>query len=105
MEHEVVRCISCAGYGWIEDDLFGAPASECDWCQGIGYVYRLSDGTDMPIASADYGKLADRLEQLEMERLRELGYQGQAKRPWEQDIRRGTQGGENPYERPKSQTE
>jgi hypothetical protein len=27
-----------------------------------------------------------------------MGYQGEARKPWEQSIRRGTQGGVNPYE-------
>lgn len=93
----MTRCISCDGYGWHEDD-FTAETLECDWCAGVGYVYRLPDGTDRPIPQADWGRVADRLEQLEAQRLHEMGYTGNAKKPWEQDIRQGTKGGTNPYE-------
>ena len=34
---EIVRCISCDGYGWFEEDGI---SEDCDWCGGIGYVYR-----------------------------------------------------------------
>lgn len=93
---DLVRCISCDGYGWYEDDDSMEP-SDCTWCKGVGYVYRLDD-VDHPIPPEDYGKVADQLETLERERLRELGYQGQAKRPWEQEVRHGTKGGINPYD-------
>lgn len=93
----IVRCLSCEGYGWLEDDFTGE-AADCDWCGGAGYVYRDEQGIDHKIPLADYGKVADTLEKLEQERLREMGYSGQAKKPWEQDIRKGTQGGVNPYE-------
>lgn len=95
---EIVRCPSCDGYGWFDDDMMGDGGQECDWCGGIGYVYRAQDGTDAPIPRADYARLADELEALERERLREMGYQGEAKKPWEQDVRQGTRGGINPYE-------
>jgi hypothetical protein len=72
---------------------------DCDWCGGVGYVYRDSLGVDTRIPAHEWGQLADQLEQLEAERMREMGYTGNAKKPWEQDIREGTKGGENPYER------
>jgi hypothetical protein len=97
MNKNIVRCISCDGYGWFEDDFTGE-TEECDWCDGIGYVYRAEDGVDSKIPKEDYGRVADTLEDLERQRLREMGYQGEAKRPWEQDIREGTKGGANPYE-------
>lgn len=93
----VIRCISCEGYGWYEDDDT-LQATDCTWCHGVGYVYRDEHGADHPIPSADYGKVAAQLERLEENRLREMGYTGQAKKPWEQDVRDGTQGGINPYE-------
>lgn len=95
----IVRCISCDGYAWLEDEFTGE-SLDCDWCAGIGYVYRLADGTDKPIPLADLQEAAisEELERLETERLREMGFQGQAKRPWEQAIRKGTEGGKNPYE-------
>ena len=83
---EIVRCISCEGYGWFEED--DGSTSDCDWCGGAGYVYRDSGGVDHPIPTADYGRVAATLEQLEIQRLRELGYTGQPKKPWEQAIRR-----------------
>ncbi|MCU0512067.1 MAG: hypothetical protein MUE40_05795 [Anaerolineae bacterium] len=93
---ELVRCVSCNGYGWLEDDFSGV-SDDCDWCGGTGYVYRDAAGVDHKIPPADYGQVAATLERLEEERLRELGYTGQAKKPWEQDVRQGTQGGVNPY--------
>lgn len=96
MPKKIVRCISCDGYGWFEDG-FTAQTEDCDWCDGIGYVYRADDGTDVKIPEADYGHVASILENLERERMREMGYEGEAKRPWEQNIRQGTQGGANPY--------
>ena len=83
---EIVRCISCEGYGWFEED--DGSSSDCDWCGGAGYVYRDSDGVDHKIPAADYGRVAATLEQLEIQRLREMGYTGQPKKPWEQAIRR-----------------
>ncbi|MCC6614424.1 MAG: hypothetical protein IT320_13165 [Anaerolineae bacterium] len=80
-----VRCPSCEGYGWISD-VFG-DEGECDWCQGIGYVCRDEQGTDHPIPVDQLGAMMETLEALESERLRELGYTGQAKKPWEQAIR------------------
>lgn len=94
---DIVRCVSCDGYGWFEDD-FGASTVDCDWCDGVGYVYRDAQGVDHKIPPSDYGRVSARLEALEEQRLRELGYSGQAKKPWEQEIRKGTQGGVNPYE-------
>ena len=92
-----VRCPSCDGYGWV-DDPFTGEEGDCDWCDGIGYIYRDANGVDQRIPESDYGKVADRLEQLESERMRELGYSGEAKKPWEQDVRKGTQLGTDPYE-------
>lgn len=81
---QIVRCVSCDGYGWFEED---GVAADCDWCGGAGYVYRDARGVDHKIPAADYGKVADILEKLETERLRELGYTGSAKKPWEQAVR------------------
>lgn len=97
-KREIVRCPSCDGYGWFSDD-FGGEAEDCDWCGGIGYVYRDVDGVDSVIPPEDYKTVAPQLEALENERMREIGYTGTARRPWEQDIREGTKGGENPYQR------
>jgi hypothetical protein len=94
---QVVRCVSCDGYGWFEDEL-SLEVEDCDWCVGVGYVYRDEQGADHKIPPLDWGKLAATLEQLEQERLNEMGYSGEAKKPWEQDIRHGTQGGVNPYD-------
>ncbi len=91
----IVRCASCDGYGWFEDD-FGGDSAYCDWCAGVGYVYH-RDGRDSAIPKADYEAVADELEGLEQKRLRELGYQGAAKKPWQQQIRKDTQLGRNPY--------
>jgi hypothetical protein len=93
---EIVRCPSCDGFGWQEDE-FNAESADCDWCAGVGYVYRDAQGIDHIIPATDYAQFNAQLEQLEQERLHEMGYSGQAKKPWEQEIRRGTQGGENPY--------
>lgn len=92
---QIVRCVSCEGYGWQTDELTGGE-TDCDWCDGTGYVYRDADGVDHRIPDKDYGKVADQLEQLESERMREMGYQGSARKPWDQDIRKGTKGGEYP---------
>ncbi|HEX2906980.1 MAG TPA: hypothetical protein VHO69_08980 [Phototrophicaceae bacterium] len=81
---EIVRCVSCDGYGWFEDEA-GAP--DCNWCGGVGYIYRDENGVDRHIPASDYPVVAERLEQLEIERLREIGYTGAAKRPWEQAVR------------------
>jgi hypothetical protein len=97
---EIVRCPSCAGYGWQTDDFSGEDHEEtCTWCNGAGYVYQDADGVQHRIPNADYGAAADKLEALERERLREIGYTGEAKRPWEQTIRRDTRGGLHPDER------
>lgn len=96
-EKAIRRCLSCDGYGWVNDDFTGESVY-CDWCAGVGYVYHHA-GVDTPIPEADWDAVHDQLEALEQERLREIGFSGDARKPWEQDIRRGTQGGENPYER------
>lgn len=85
----IVRCVSCDGYGWSDDEFTGETA-DCDWCGGTGYVYQDADGVDRKIPEADYGKVTDHLERLEEERLREMGYTGSAKHPGQQDIRKGT---------------
>lgn len=84
---EIVRCAACDGYGWLDEDEEGE--IECRWCGGIGYVYRDERGVDRRIPESDYEQQAERLEQLELERLREIGYTGAAKKPWEQEIRGG----------------
>ncbi|RMG75670.1 MAG: hypothetical protein D6711_06050 [Chloroflexi bacterium] len=84
---ELVRCVSCDGYGWFEDETT-AQAIDCDWCDGTGYVYRDAQGIDHKIPASDYGKVADQLEKLEAQRLHEMGYTGQAKHPKDQDIRK-----------------
>lgn len=96
---EIVRCLSCDGYGWDEDEFTGE-AEDCAWCAGIGYVYRDVAQIDHKIPQADLRQAAvsAKLEALENERMREIGYSGTAKKPWQQDIRNGTQGGINPYE-------
>ena len=47
-------------------------------------MYQLENGAQQQIPNSDYGKVADQLELLEQERMRELGYKGAAKPPWEQ---------------------
>jgi hypothetical protein len=81
---EILQCVSCEGFGWFEDE--DGQAQDCDWCGGIGYTYR-DGGLDRRIPIADYEAVSSRLEQLETERLHEMGYTGEAKRPWEQKIR------------------
>lgn len=84
MPTTIVICPSCEGFGWFEDE--DAAAHDCDWCGGIGYIYR-TEGMDRPIPPQDYAAVSDRLEQLETQRLRAMGYSGEAKKPWEQKIR------------------
>ena len=91
----IIRCASCDGFGWFEDET--GVGVDCDWCAGAGYVYRDEAGRDLPIPQEAYPQVAAELEALEEERLRELGYQGGAKKPWQQQIRRGTQLGRDPY--------
>lgn len=94
---QIVRCAACDGYGWLDDDEEGAAgASECQWCGGIGYVYRDERGIDRRIPESDYEQNAATLEALELQRLREIGYTGEAKKPWEQEIRKGTTLGNEP---------
>jgi len=81
---QIVRCPSCDGYGWIEED---EQTLDCDWCAGVGYVYRDETGVDRRIPQADLSGLAETLEHLEAERMRDLGYTGSAKHPREQEIR------------------
>jgi hypothetical protein len=82
----ILRCTSCDGYGWLTDEFTGE-TEDCDWCGGTGYVYQDEHGIDHRIPKADYGRIADTLERLEAERLRELGYSGSAKHPDEQAVR------------------
>ncbi len=93
----IIRCASCDGFGWFEDD-FSGESVDCDWCAGAGYVYHEA-GRDTTIPKVDYASVAETLEQLELERLRELGYQGVARKPWQQQIRKDTQLGRNPYDK------
>lgn len=85
---DIVICASCDGYGWMSDEFTGEEA-DCDWCGGTGYVYRDAEGVDHPIPEADYGKVADLLERLDHQRLRDMGYSGTAKHPDDQAIRKG----------------
>jgi hypothetical protein len=82
---DIVQCVSCEGFGWFEDE--DGQAQDCDWCGGIGYTYRDANGVDRRIPVSDYESVAAQLEQLETERLRAMGYTGEAKKPWEQKIR------------------
>jgi hypothetical protein len=83
---QIVRCPSCDGFGWLEGDDEGDQIA-CRWCVGAGYAYQDERGVLHVIPQADYAQVADTLEVLERERLREYGYTGEAKKPWEQDIR------------------
>lgn len=96
---DIVRCISCDGFGWSEDE-FSGDVEDCTWCGGVGYVYKDDAGVDHKIPTSDLSKadISARLEALDVERMREMGYQGDAKKPWEQNIRKGTKGGLNPYQ-------
>ena len=87
---EIVRCVSCDGYGWFEE--LGGEVFDCDWCGGVGYVYRDKNDVDHKIPEADFPAVAERLEQLEAARMREMGYTGEAKKPWEQAIRQRRDG-------------
>ncbi|MCY4465725.1 MAG: hypothetical protein OXE46_09335 [Chloroflexi bacterium] len=91
----IIRCASCDGFGWFEDEI--GLGIDCDWCAGAGYVYQDAAGRDLPIPQQDYPHVAEELEALEAERLREMGYQGAAKKPWQQQIRQDTQLGRDPY--------
>ena len=81
---QIVRCVSCEGYGWLDDE---DDARDCSWCAGVGYVYRDEQGVDHRIPPEDFEKVSAELELLETERLREMGYSGNAKKPWQQAIR------------------
>lgn len=96
IDRNVARCASCDGFGWHEDE-FSGEAEDCDWCAGVGYVYRDAGGRDTAIPKTDFSALAEELENLELERLREMGYEGAARKPWQQAIRRDTHLGRNPY--------
>jgi hypothetical protein len=81
---QIVRCVSCDGYGWLEDE---EGVINCSWCAGVGYVYRDERGIDHHIPPEDFEAVASTLETLETDRLREMGYTGGAKKPWQQAIR------------------
>ncbi len=98
MPDDIVRCPSCDGYGWYKDD-FSGETTDCAWCGGVGYVYQQPDGVQGRIPPADYDTVAETLEALEKDRMRELGYTGKPNPPWEQDIRQGTRGGVHPDDR------
>ncbi len=106
MTQTIIRCPSCDGYGWFDDDFTGE-SDDCDWCEGVGYVYRDAHHVDRPIPAEDLRQddISAKLETLETERLRDIGYTGEAKKPWQQTIRSGTQGGLNPYESDESDTD
>jgi hypothetical protein len=95
---KIERCPSCEGFGWSEDELTGE-SEDCLWCAGTGYVYRDESGVDTKIPQSDLENpvIAAELEAMEQARLREMGYSGEAKKPWEQAFRKGTKGGLNPY--------
>ena len=93
---KIARCASCDGFGWFEDE-FSGETEDCDWCAGLGYVYRDAEGRDLRIPKSDFEQLAEELEDLEVERLRELGYSGEAKKPWQQRIRKDSKLGRDPY--------
>lgn len=84
---QIVRCVSCDGYGWEIDD-FSGDAVDCNWCGGTGYLYRDAQGIDRRIPEADYGRVQEQLEKLEQARMQEMGYSGTAKHPDEQPVRR-----------------
>jgi hypothetical protein len=85
---QIVRCAACDGYGWIADEDQGGTEVECGWCGGIGYASRGEDGIDRAIPTAEWGRYAADFERLERERLREIGYTGDAKHPRDQAIRK-----------------
>lgn len=84
--YTIVQCPSCEGYGWFNDE-FDDSVVDCDWCNGTGYVYRDENNIDHRIPPEDYGKVAEILENLEQNRLQDMGYSGQAKHPNEQEVR------------------
>jgi hypothetical protein len=96
---QIVRCISCDGYGWFREE-YEDEAEECDWCGGIGYVFRDASGIDQRILPEQLvdPSISALLEQMETERMQQMGYRGEARKPWEQRIRQGTRGGINPYQ-------
>ena len=86
---KIVRCVSCDGYGWFKEISGGDETTEgCDWCGGIGYVYRDEGGVDHRIPDSDYDGISAELERLEKERMRELGYSGDAVHPRDQKVRK-----------------
>ncbi len=98
LQMKILRCASCDGFGWFEAEDFSGATEDCDWCAGVGYVYRDENGRDRPIPKSDFSAVAAELERLELERLREMGYRGAAKKPWQQAIRQDTHLGRNPYD-------
>jgi hypothetical protein len=72
----------------VDDEDEDPSLIECRWCGGIGYVYRDPQGIDRRIPESEYEQHAEEFEWLEVQRLREIGYTGTAKKPWEQAIRR-----------------
>lgn len=88
-DEKITRCPSCDGYGWTNDE-FSGESGDCEWCEGTGYVYRDAHGVDRPIPAVEYGQVAAVLEQLEHERLREMGYSGQALHPDDQPVRKAS---------------
>lgn len=94
MADSIIRCAACDGYGWIDDspddldfDEGVTGGVECRWCGGIGYVYQDGRGVSRRIPPEDYAAQSETLEDLELERLREIGYTGEAKKPWQQQVR------------------
>ena len=75
------RCPSCDGYGWFAAETAQDTTEDCGWCGGLGYVLRDERGVDRPIPPAEYGQLAETLERMDEQRLREMGYRGEAKAP------------------------
>ncbi|MBL8133602.1 MAG: hypothetical protein JNL42_17195 [Anaerolineae bacterium] len=94
MAEIAARCAACDGYGWVEqdaDDAMGVAegdaGSECAWCGGIGYVLQDERGVSRRIPEDQLAAHSETLERLELERLRQIGYSGEARKPWQQQIR------------------
>jgi hypothetical protein len=83
---KIVRCLSCEGYGWYEDE-FTSETTDCDWCDGVGYVYRDAQNIDhkIPLEDLKQPDISAQLELLEGERLRKAS----ASRAFARSVRMG----------------